>query len=44
MDEITELKEAIDLIKWTLVDAMEMNPESAEEIQSAWSRIVESIK
>ena len=42
-DETTELKEAIDLIKWTLVDAIEMNPDTSEEIQRAWSVIVEKL-
>ena len=37
------LSEAIDLIKWTLVDAIEMNPETKEEIQEAWSQIVEKV-
>ena len=43
-DETRALKEAIDLIKWTLVDAIEMNPESKDEIQDAWSLIIESIR
>ena len=44
MDEISELKEALDLIRWTLVDACEMNPDSKEEIESAWALIVERIQ
>ena len=44
MDEVSELKGAIDLIKWTLVDAMEMNPETAAEIESAWTLILENIQ
>jgi len=42
-DETRALKEAIDLIKWTLVDAIEMNPESKDEIQEAWTTLLESI-
>ena len=37
------LSEAIDLIKWTLVDAIEMNPGTEDEIQEAWSQIVERV-
>jgi len=37
------LSEAINLIKWTLVDAIEMNPESREEVQDAWAMIVERL-
>ena len=43
-DEITELKESIDLIKWTLVDAIELNPEMGKEIETAWSKILENLK
>jgi hypothetical protein len=44
MDEISKLKEALDLIKWTLVDACEMNPEMEKEILEAWSLIVSQLK
>jgi hypothetical protein len=44
MDEVSELKEALDLIKWTLVDAIEMNPDTAEEIQRAWIVITEQLQ
>ena len=44
MDEVSELKEAIDLIKWTLVDAIEMNPDTAEEVESAWKMILERVE
>ena len=40
---LSELSEAIQLIRWTLVDACEMNPETKEEIQEAWSQIVEKV-
>jgi len=42
-DETRALKEAIDLIKWTLVDAIEMNPETKEEIQEAWTTLLENV-
>lgn len=42
-DETRELKEALDLIRWTLVDAIEMNPETKDEIQEAWAKIVERL-
>jgi len=43
-DKTTQLKEAIDLLYWTMVDAMEMNPESTREIEEAWSLVMEEIK
>ncbi len=43
-DETTELKEAIDLIKWTLVDAIEMNPDTSKEIEDSWKVILERIQ
>jgi len=45
-DDLTttpSLSESIDLIKWTLVDAIEMNPETKDEIQEAWSTILERV-
>jgi len=43
-DETRALKEAIDLIKWTLVDAIEMNPDTEDEIQEAWNTILERVQ
>jgi len=43
-DETTELKEAIDLVYWTLVDAIEMNPDMSKEIEDSWKVILERIE
>lgn len=37
------LKEAIDVLYWTLVEACEMNPDMKNEIQSAWSTILDEV-
>jgi len=39
----TELKEAIDLVYWTLVDAIEMNPDMSKEIEDSWKVILERV-
>ena len=39
-----QLKEAIDLVYWTLVDAIEMNPDMSREIEDSWKVIIERIK
>ena len=43
MDEVSEMKEAIDLLYWTLVDAVEMNPDMGEEVDRAWNLVLEKI-
>ena len=46
-DDLTptpSLSDAIGLIKWTLVDAIEMNPETKDEIQEAWTTILERVQ
>lgn len=43
-DNPQQLKEAIDLVYWTLVDAIEMNPDMSTEIEDSWKVIIEKIK
>ena len=38
------LQEALDLMYWTVVDAIEMNPESGQEIESAWQLIMNNLR
>jgi len=38
------LHEALDLMYWTVVDAIEMNPESGQEIESAWQLIMNNLR
>lgn len=42
-DKTTELKEAIDVLYYALMDFCEFNPDMHEEIDSAWKVILESI-
>ena len=42
-EKTKELKEAIDVLYWALVDFTEMNPEMHEEVDSAWKLIMERI-
>ena len=42
--EQTTLENAEELLYWTLVDAIEMNPESAHEIESAWQLITNQLR
>ena len=37
------LQESLDLIYWTVVDAVEMNPDCAEEINAAWQLIMDNL-
>jgi hypothetical protein len=43
-DKTTELKEAIDVLYWALVDFTEMNPDMHEEIDSSWKLIMERVE
>lgn len=42
-DKTSELKEAIDVLYYALMDFCEFNPDMHEEIDSAWKVILESI-
>ena len=42
-DKTTELREAIDVLYYALMDFCEYNPDMGEEIDSAWKVILENI-
>ena len=43
-DKTTEVKEAIVVLYYALMDFCEVNPDMGEEIDSAWKLILESIE
>ena len=42
-DKTRELKEAIDVLYYALMDFCEMNPDMHEEVDSSWKVILENI-
>ena len=41
--QLPEVQESVDLLCWIVMEAIEMNPDSAEEIESAWSVVMKQI-